>query len=557
MMHLANGGWAVFVFIVVVLLTALVLFAFYRKTYLIRSLFSRNQQEFLLSNLNQPARLLRTFALLLALYFIAFSALDPRWGTKNVQADIEGIDIVFIMDISRSMLTPDAVPNRLEASKRLSVQLMNLLLGSRIGITAFAGYAFNVIPLTTDVNAAALFLNELSPDMMDVQGTNLEDAIKKALELFEKEALTHKAIVIFTDGEDYEFSPLNQVRLAREKGIAIFTVGVGTPNGGSIPLFDANGNQVDFLKKDGQVVVSKLNDKLLAQIAAETHGIYVYGNENSIITLSKRLDEIKKSRFGSNLYEFMEPQFQYFLVIGLLLLFIYLLLPDRKMPGSAVSIVIAVLLLSFGGRAFSSDASSGCREYKKGNYDQALEYFQRSIVKDPANEKVRFNEGDALLKLKKNDDSIRAFGGLIRSKDRGIRGKSLYNLGNAYLEKGDVTNAVMYYRSVLENEKPGSKLYKKALNNLLFAKRMPPQQQQQQQQNDRNKQDQDKKQEPGKQDRQKDKDKQNRPDQQPQAEPVSPSQVENLLNLIEEEEKKHIGKKERDKTVRVYPQNEW
>lgn len=555
-MHLANGGMAVFIFILVALLTALVIFAFYRKNVLVRRLFSKNQQDLLLSNLNQPARAARTFALLLALYFIAFSALDPRWGTKNVQADIEGIDIVFIMDISRSMLTPDTAPNRLETSKKLSVQLMNLLLGSRIGITAFAGYAFNVIPLTTDVNAAALFLNELSPDMIDVQGTNLEDAIKKALELFEKEALTHKAIVIFTDGEDYEFSPLNQVRIAKEKGISIFTVGIGTPNGGNIPLLDANGNQVDFLKKDGQIVLSRLNDKLLAQIAGDTRGIYVYGNDNSIITLSKRLDEIKKSRFGSNLYEFMEPQFQYFLIMGLLLLFIYLFLPDRKLPGNIAAVLAAVLLLSFSGRAFASDASGGCGEYRKGNYDQALELFRKAIVKEPKNEKLRFNEGNAFLKLKKNDEAVQSFGGLIWSKDKDIRKKSVYNLGNAFLEQGDVTNAALYYRMVLENEKPSSPLYKKALKNLLYAKQMPPKQQQQQQ-NDNNKKGDQKQDQNKDQDRNKDqRDKQDRQNQ-PQSGPISPTQVENLLNLIEEEEKKHIGKKERDKTIRVYPQNEW
>ncbi len=303
-MHLANGSIWSWILIFVSIITAIIIYSYFRKKNLINKLFSKSQQNLLLSNLSQPARAVKIISLILALFFICFAVLDPRWGTKSVQATIEGIDVVFVLDISKSMTTPDVVPNRLEVSKKLSSQLMSLLLGNRIGITAFAGYAFNIIPLTTDINASSVFLNELTTDMIDVQGTNLEDAIKKAMELFEKDTLTHKAIVIFTDGEDYEFSPLNQVQLAKEKGITIFTVGIGTPNGGQIPLYDDKGNIIDYLKKDGKTVTSRLNEALLTKISEETKGFYISGNENSMISLAKRLDEIKKSRFGSNIYEF-------------------------------------------------------------------------------------------------------------------------------------------------------------------------------------------------------------------------------------------------------------
>jgi tetratricopeptide (TPR) repeat protein len=561
-MHFANGSSAAALFMIFLVLAGMVFLSGYFKSRIINNLFSKNQQDLLFSNFNRPARNIRHIALAAGLFLICLSLLDPRWGTKSSQVEIEGIDMVLVMDISRSMTTPDVTPSRLELSKKLSIQLMSLLLGNRIALTAFAGFAFNVVPLTTDINAIAIFLNELSPDMIDIQGTNLEDALKKAIELFERDALTHKAIVVFTDGEDYEFSPLNQVRIARDKGISVFTVGIGTPNGGMIPLYDKNGNFADYLKKNGTPVTSRLNENLLSQIASETKGFYVHGDENSITMLAKKLDEIKKSKFGNNVYEFMEPQYQYFLLAGLLLLFIYLLLPDRKLTLTLRNIgAIAVLFLFVQNSGYSSEASKGTSDYKKGGYEDALKHFQKGIMLDPKNEKLRFNEGDSLYQLQKYDDAMASFSGLTNSKKNIIRDKAAYNIGNTYLEKQDFQKAMESYRPLLENPGIDKNLFKKVLQNFLYAKLQQKQQQQNQNQNSNQQNKQDKQ----KQDKNKDKDnkqnqdqkKQDKEKQQMQNKPISPSDVDNLLNLLEEEEKKHLTKKEKDKTIRIYPRNEW
>ena len=562
-MHLANGSLWFILFIVFIAAVFTILFFNYKKAQILNAIFSKNQQNLLLSNFNRPARIVRLFCLSIGLFFILFALLDPRWGTKSVQANIEGIDVVFVLDISRSMTTPDIIPDRLSAAKKLSSQLMSLLLGNRIGITAFAGFAFNVIPLTTDINAASVFLNELSVNMIDIQGTNLEDALKKAMELFEKDTLTHKAIVVFTDGEDYEFSPMNQAKIAAEKGISIFTVGIGTPNGGEIPLYDEKGNLADHLKKNGETVISRLNDQLLAKIAEITKGFYIYGNENSIISLAKRLDEIKKSRFGNNAYEFMEPQYQYFLLIGLLLLFIYLLLPERRIKFNNNSfkglIIIGLLLLPLFNKSYSSNASSGTDEYKKGNFEEALNNFQKAIVKDPKNEKYRFDEGDSFFQLRKYDESAASFFSLTNSKDINIRQKSQYNFGNSLLEKQDFTGAILAYKNILENNDKNSPIYKKALQNFVYAK----QQLQQQNQNNSNqnkddqKNDKNNKSDKEKQNQNNQNGKQNQEQKQNQTKPISPSDIDNILNLVQEDEKKHISRKERDKTIRVYPRDEW
>lgn len=556
-MHLANGGIWFFILSFFIILSALILFSYFYRKALFDQLFSRSQKDFILSNFNPLARFIRTIMLLAALLFVSFSLLDPRWGTKSLQADIEGIDVVFIMDISRSMITPDVQPDRLSNARKLSGQLMSLLLGNRIGITAFAGYAFNVVPLTTDVNAATIFLNELSPDMIDVQGTNLEDALKKALELFDKDALTHKAIVLFTDGEDYEFSPLSQVEAAKNRGISIFTVGIGTPNGGQIPLFDQRGNLVDYLKKDGKVVTSKLNDALLSKIASETHGIFVYGNDNSIITLAKKLDEIKKSRFGNNLFEFMEPQFQYFLLFGLLCLFIALLLPERRIRISAPLVLLCLLFINGNNGLYASDASKATSEYRKGKYEEALQNFQKAIIKKPDNEKLRYNEGNTLYQLQKYNEAATSYLGLTNSKDPQIRDRALFNLGNSYLDKQEAGNAIEAYRQILENGDTKNPIYRKALKNFLYAKQQQKNQNQNQQQNKNQNSSSDNKQNQDKQNQNRNKNEDEKNQANAQQKPISPSDVENLLNLIEEEEKKHLSKKERDKTIRNYPRNEW
>jgi Ca-activated chloride channel family protein len=562
-MRLANESLVLFVSIVFIIFSFLVIFSYYLRGLFRKSLFSKSQQKLVFSNLNENFRLARFVSLILAFFFVSFAVLDPRWGTKNLQAEIEGIDVVFVMDISRSMATKDVVPSRLDLAKKLSVQLLSLLAGNRVGMTAFSGFAFNVIPLTADIDAAMVFLNELSFDMIDVAGSNLEDSLRKALGLFEKDALTHKAIVLFTDGEDYEFSPRDQVKIAKEMGVSLFTVGLGTPNGASIPLFDEKGNFLDYLKKDNKIVISKLNENLLKRMAEETRGLYFSGNEDSIVALSKKLNEIKKSRFGNNVFEFMEPQYQYFLLIGVLFLFIFLFLPERRLvftKKTALSLVIFFTFFCLANRSFSSDASEGVREYKKGNYEEALKHFQKSVVKSPEDKKLIFNEGNAFYQLKNYDEAANSYSGLTNSSDQNLRQKSLYNLGNAFLERKDFGGAASAYRDVLSNEKEGNVLYKKALQNLLYAKQ---QQREQQNQSDskndqkKNGQKQDKNKADQKNQSNSQKQKPQNEDQQKSTKPLTQNDVQNLLNLIEEDEKKHLRKKQRDKTIRVYPKNEW
>ena len=581
-MHFANQEYWLGIGIIVGFLIFLIIYTYLRRNRIVKSVFSDSQREMLLSNFSPGARLFRTLCLLLSVFLIGISMFDPRWGSKSVERTIEGIDIVFVMDISTSMTTPDVSPNRMEYSKLLAQQLMSSLIGNRMGIVGFAGFGFKVIPLTVDVNAAALFLNEMSPDMTDVQGTNLEDALKQAIDLFEKDTLTHKAIVVITDGEDMEFDPMKQVKIAKEKGIYVFTVGIGSPNGGQIPLLDKNGQIADYLKDDkGQTVTSKLNVNLLTQIATETGAFYVPGDENGIIELGNRLNEIKKSPFGKNLYEFMEPQYQYFLLPGLLLMMVYLLFPDRKIKWNARKLAIIAGLMLFCNAGFASVSSDAVKEYQSGNYDKALELFQKAITLDPNNERLRFNEANTYYQLADYAHATARYMSLTNSGDREVKNRSVYNLGNTFYQTKKYGEALQAYKYILDHEPLDSDLFTRALKNFVTIKQIPPEQQQQNQKNqdkkdqqnqDQNKEDkqqdknkdknQDKNKDQNKNDQNKDKkdqqpQNQDKKDQQNQETPtVKQSDIDKLLNLIESEEKKHLGKKETGK-FQIEPKIKW
>lgn len=542
---------------------AMVLISFVvKKQYF--DLFSRGD-NFSISNINRLSFTLKPFLLILALIFIFFALLDPRWGNRSVNVSLEGIDIVFVMDISRSMATKDVLPDRLGNAKLLAKRLAGYLVGNRIALTAFAGFAFNVLPLSLDIEALSSFLEELNFDMIDLQGTNLEDAIRKALELFDFNTLTHRSIVIFTDGEDMEFSPLKQAKEAKKKGVVIFTVGIGTPEGQMIPIYDENGNIIDYLKENGKVVVSKLNENLLNSISKETGGAFFYGNEENIVRLAQRLNEIKKSKFGSSLYSFMEPSFQYFLSVAVFLLIVYILLSGGKMrifsSGRKLLVVSLLFLLFSIDGGYASQATKGVREYRRGNFDKALDYFQEAHIRDPDNEKLIFNLGNTYYRLGKFDEALNFYEKINNSKSRLVRERAVYNSGNASLENQDYERAIKSYKEILLNGDPDSKIYKKALLNFLYAKEKMKKENQNEKTGKNQNSRQDKKNE-NKIEKNENSSSQGSSSsssasvtKQPQK--LSRSDVENLLDLIQDEEKKHLAGKKEARIGQFPPKKSW
>ena len=277
---------------------------------------------------------LKFVLVVLGLTFIILALVNPKMGTKMEKVKRQGIDIVFAIDVSKSMLAEDVAPNRLEKSKQIVSQLINQLGSDRIGIIAYSGSAFPVLPMTSDYAVAKMFLQTMNPGMISSQGTSIDQAIDLAANnFFDKKDKTNKLLVIISDGEDHSDNAQNAAEDAQKLGLKIITVGVGTEIGGPIPL-KRNGVVESFQKdQDNQVVITKRNASVLAAIAKSTKGGgYVDGNSTKTVLdfVKKVLDNTQKTEFEGTMMADYKSQFQWFLGFGFFCLFLDIFLTEIK-----------------------------------------------------------------------------------------------------------------------------------------------------------------------------------------------------------------------------------
>ena len=276
---------------------------------------------------------LKLILFLMALAFLTLGLVNPKMGTKLETVKREGVDIVFAVDVSKSMLAEDIAPNRLEKGKRIVSEIINELASDRVGIIAYAGQAYPQLPITTDYGAAKMFLQSLNTDMLTSQGTAINEAIKLASTYYNDEEQTNRVLLIISDGEDHsEGAVLDAVDLATEQGIKIYTIGIGQLKGAPIPI-KRNG-VLETLKKnsEGEVVITRLNEEVLAEIASDGNGAYINGeNTAEVVELIKEtLDQMDKKEFEAKQFAEFKDQFQWFLGIALLLLFLDIFVLERK-----------------------------------------------------------------------------------------------------------------------------------------------------------------------------------------------------------------------------------
>ncbi|HPF90010.1 MAG: VWA domain-containing protein [Flavobacteriales bacterium] len=267
-----------------------------------------------------------------ALSFIVVALAGPQFGTRLSEVRSEGVDLVVAIDVSNSMACEDLRPNRLESARRALSQLIDKMRGDRLGIVVFAGEAFVQLPITTDRSAAKLFLDALSSQSVGTQGTAIGAAIDLARESFDLESPGGKAIIVITDGENHEDDAEGAARKAAEAGIIIHTIGMGTPEGGPLPI-RRNGQVVGFRKdQNGNTVVSRLNEPMLERIAAEGNGMYVRATSTSsgLEQLVADLRNLETSETTSFMYTAHEDQFQYPLAIGIAMTLLGLAMGERR-----------------------------------------------------------------------------------------------------------------------------------------------------------------------------------------------------------------------------------
>ena len=321
--------WA---FIIIPVMLMVFLWTFFWKKRIQKSFGSAVVLKRLSPDLSFFKSSLKFITLCLAVGFLMIGLINPKIGTKLETIKREGVDIVFAIDVSKSMLAEDVAPNRLEKSKQLVTQIINNLASDRVGIIAYAGKAFPQLPITTDYASAKMFLQSMNTDMLSSQGTAINEAIQLSRNYFDDEEQTNRVLIIISDGEDHNDLSIEVAEAASEEGIKIYTIGVGSENGGPIPL-KRNG-VVSSYKKDqnNETVITKLNKETLRLIANEAKGSFIDGSQTAAVVEQVRaiLSVMDKKEFEAKEFAEYKDQFQWFLGIGLFFLILDVLLLERK-----------------------------------------------------------------------------------------------------------------------------------------------------------------------------------------------------------------------------------
>ncbi len=272
---------------------------------------------------------LKFWLLFSAIGVMIFVVAGPQFGSKLETVKRHGVEIMVCLDVSNSMLSEDVAPNRLDKAKQMLARLTDGFTNDKVGLIVFAGDAFTQLPITSDYISAKMFLSSINPEMVSTQGTAIGKAINLAVRSFTPNELTDKAIILITDGENHEDDAIGAAKNAAEKNIKVNIVGMGQPKGAPIPIGGGNNYMKD---REGNVVITKLNEQMCQEIASAGNGLYVRAdNTNSALrALQSEIDKMNKSELESKVYSEYDEQFQILAWIVLVLLIAEVLIMDRR-----------------------------------------------------------------------------------------------------------------------------------------------------------------------------------------------------------------------------------
>ena len=275
---------------------------------------------------------LKLLILSLGIAFLVLALVNPKMGSKLKTVKREGVDIVFALDVSRSMLAEDIAPNRLEKAKQVISKIIDNLGSDRVGVIIYAGNSYPLLPITTDHAAANMFLQNASPDLVSSQGTAINEALELAKTYYNNDEQTNRFLVIISDGEDHQEETKQMAQNLSNDGVKVYTIGVGTEKGGPIPLRES-GDLVGYKKdRKGETVITKRNAEVLQNIADIGNGKYIDGNitENPVKEISSIMANAQKSEFETKQFSDYKDQFQWFLGIGVFFLLLDVFLFEKK-----------------------------------------------------------------------------------------------------------------------------------------------------------------------------------------------------------------------------------
>ena len=442
-------------------------------------------------------RLVRLALLVLGAAGVIVALARPQWGIVREKVEREGVDVVLVLDTSGSMATADVPPSRFFLARQALLQLISRLEGDRFALVAFEGEAYPLVPLTLDADALGLFLETVEPGIVPAPGSSLGVGLAKGLEAFVDQERRNKVLVLVSDGEDLEGEIEAAVRRAKEAGVVVHTVGVGTEAGQPVPEIDAEGKATGYKRDEsGGAVVSRLNLATLEAIAQGTGGkaFRLTPADTSLSGLASAIEGMAQKAMAREYSYRRKERFQVPLALGLACLSLGLLLPPpplstsrpgrRSVKDVARLAAALVLVVALGAPARAQaprrlpraprrrrrppqpasrprrvldevllrprrDTEKGRGEYARGNHPQALSAFERAAEARPEDPAVRFNVADGLYKNGKYDEAAALFRALGENPSSPVAGASRYNLGNSLFQKKDYRGSIQAYRDAL------------------------------------------------------------------------------------------------------------
>lgn len=480
-----------------------------------------------------------------ALALLVVMLARPQFGTKISNEQRTGIETIIAMDISNSMLAEDITPSRLDRSKMMVENLVDHFTNDKIGLLVFAGDAFVQLPITSDYVSAKMFLSSIDPSMMATQGTDIARAIDMATHSFTQEEGIGKAIIVITDGEDHEGGALESAKAAKDAGMRVYVLGVGSTQGAPIPIPGTG----DYMKDNtGNTVMSALNEDMCRQVAQAGGGAYIHVENNSAAQdqLDNELNKLSKKETTSTVYSEFDEQFQAVAILALLLLILEICIFDRRNPllkrlslfGSkkkaAATVALLLVAVTASAQTDRQYIREGNKQFRVGQYDKAEVSYRKAVEKNPKNPQAAYNLGNALMAQKKDSSAVQQFEQATRIETNPLRKAAAYhNMGVICQTHKMYGEAIEAYKNALRlNPNDDETRY-----NLVLCQRQKKKQDQNQQQNQNNKDDQ--KKDNQKKDDQKDqnKDKKDDKQQQQQKPQMSKDNAEQLLNAAIQNEK--------------------
>ena len=483
--------------------------------------------------------------LLTALALLIVMLARPQMGTKISHEKRTGIETIIALDISNSMLAEDVSPSRLDRAKMMVENLVDHFTNDKIGLIVFAGEAYVQLPITSDFVSAKMFLSSIEPGLIETQGTDIAAAVNMATHSFTQEEGVGKAVIVITDGEDHEGGALEAAQEAKEKGMRVYVLGIGSAKGSPIPIPGTS----DYMKDNsGETVMSALNEDMCKQVAEAGGGAYIHveNNSNAQEQLNRELDKLAKKEISSTVYSDFDEQFQAVGILVLLLLIAEICILEIKNPhlrnihlfNRKKTVTLLLLLMTVAAHAQSDRdyVRRGNQQFRAGKFAEAEVDYRKAIERNAKNPQALYNLGNALLAQKKDSAAVEQFqqAAKLETNPR-RRANAFHNIGVVCQGHQMFGEAIEAYKESLRNNPDDDE----TRYNLELCKRQQKQQQQNQQNKDnkdnKDKQDKDKKKDQDKQDQQKQQDDQKK--QQEQKPQMSKENAEQLLNAAMQEEK--------------------